>query len=123
MIVLILTLLFTKHLIFDFVYQPPYQWQNKGTYGHWGGLVHTGQHVIATWLVLIPFISIHLCALLCALEALIHYHMDWFKMMYNKKKGWNATTHTQFWILTGIDQWVHSMTYIIMIYFIINSYN
>jgi hypothetical protein len=114
-IILLLALLFTKHLVFDFIYQPPYQWQNKGTYGHLGGIIHTGQHVIASWCILLFFTTLPLCALLCATEALIHYHMDWFKMWYNKKKGWGATTHNEFWILTGIDQWVHAMTYILMV--------
>jgi hypothetical protein len=38
--------------------------------------------------------------------------MDWFKMWYNKKKGWGPTTHNEFWVLTGIDQWVHALTYL-----------
>jgi hypothetical protein len=45
-------------------------------------------------------------------EFLVHYHMDWFKMWYNKKKGWGPTTHNEFWVLTGIDQWVHALTYL-----------
>jgi len=47
-------------------------------------------------------------------EFLIHYHMDWFKMSYNKKKGWGPTTHEEFWFLTGIDQWVHALTYLLI---------
>lgn len=111
----LLALLFTKHLIFDFIYQPPYQWQNKGTYGHWGGLIHSGQHMIATLMILPFFTSLHLCALLCVTEMAIHYHMDWFKMWYNAKKGWKCNTHNEFWILTGIDQWVHAMTYVLIV--------
>lgn len=35
--------LFTKHFIVDFPLQAfPYQYQNKGTYGHPGGLLHSG---------------------------------------------------------------------------------
>jgi hypothetical protein len=54
---LLLFLLFTKHLILDFLYQPPYQWKNKGTYGHLGGIVHAGQHALATFSVLLFFTS------------------------------------------------------------------
>ena len=46
----------------------------------------------------------------------IHYHMDWFKMKYNKLKGWTATTHNEFWILLGVDQLVHSLTYVLIVY-------
>jgi hypothetical protein len=108
----LLFLLFTKHLIFDFVYQPPYQWQNKGTYGHLGGIVHSGQHAIATLVLLPYFTSIGVALFLATLEFVIHYHMDWFKMWYNKKKGWGPATHNEFWVLTGIDQWVHALTYL-----------
>lgn len=114
----LLALLFTKHFVFDFVYQPPYQWQNKGTYGHWGGLVHTGQHVLATFFILLFFTSLPVTLVICAIEFLIHYHMDWFKMNLNKKKGWGATTHNEFWVLTGFDQYVHAMTYILIGYLI-----
>lgn len=114
--IILAALLFTKHLVFDFLYQPPYQWQNKGTYGHWGGLVHAAQHGIATWLILLLYNPFHLSGpqiwLLALAETLIHYHMDWFKMWLNKRKGWTATTHNEFWILTGVDQYVHSMTYV-----------
>jgi hypothetical protein len=54
---LLMLLLTIKHFIFDFLYQPPYQWQNKGTYGHWGGLVHSGQHALSTFLILLFFVG------------------------------------------------------------------
>lgn len=112
----LLTLLTVKHFVFDFLYQPPYQWQNKGTYGHWGGLVHSGQHMLASFVILLFFASVPLAALIALGEFIIHYHMDWFKMNLNKRKGWTATTHSEFWILTGFDQFVHSLTYIGMTY-------
>jgi hypothetical protein len=104
--------LFTKHLLLDFIYQPPYQWQNKGTYGHPGGLIHAGQHSLATYWLLLWVTSPWYAAFLAAGEFGIHYHMDWFKMWYNKKKGWGPTTHEEYWWLTGIDQYVHALTYL-----------
>lgn len=107
-----LTLLVLKHFIFDFLYQPPYQWQNKGTYGHLGGLIHSGQHALATFFLTLLFASPLFAAGLALAEFIIHYHMDWFKMNYNKKKGWTATTHNEFWVLLGFDQLVHTLTYV-----------
>ncbi len=112
-VIILLALLSIKHFVFDFLYQPPYQWQNKGTYGHLGGIVHSGQHVVATFIILL-FFAPALAGWLAVMEFLIHYHMDWFKMWYNAKKGWGATTHNQFWILTGFDQLIHSLTYILI---------
>ena len=116
----ILTALFVKHFLADFAYQPPYQWQNKGTYGHPGGLVHTGQHVLLTVLVLFAFgIGLPIIAAIAVGEALIHYHTDWAKMNINKHYGWGATTHNEFWILTGADQLAHALTYIAMAMYIV----
>lgn len=113
---LLLTLLTVKHFLLDFVYQPPYQWKNKGTYGHLGGIVHAGQHSLAT-LVLLCFFTHPVAALwLAVMEFFIHYHMDWFKMNLNARKGWKCNTHNEFWILTGFDQLVHALTYIGIVY-------
>lgn len=109
----ILTALLVKHFIADFLYQPPYQWQNKGTYGHPGGLVHTGQHVLLTAIILACFgIAVPAIAGVVVFEALVHYHMDWAKMQLNAAKGWKCNTHNEFWILTGFDQLVHALTYL-----------
>lgn len=115
--VIVMTVLSIKHFILDFLYQPPRMWQNKGTYGHIGGIEHSGYHALATMAIL--FILIHWLALsplailyLGLAEFIVHYHMDWFKMNYNKKKGWTATTHNQFWILLGVDQLIHMLTYL-----------
>ncbi len=112
--------LFTKHLVFDFIYQPPYQWKNKGTYGHWGGIVHAGQHALFTNFILFWVFNVSWpIAFGCTVfEFIIHYHMDWLKMWYNKKKGWGPTTHNEFWVLTGIDQYVHALTYLAIALFV-----
>lgn len=108
---IILLLLFTKHFIIDFPLQKPYQYLNKGTYGHPGGLLHSGLHGAATWLCLVwfaPFLSI----VLGVVDFIVHYHIDWAKMNLNAKMGWGANTHEQFWWLLGFDQYLHALTYI-----------
>ena len=46
------------------------------------------------------------------IDMFIHYHIDWAKMNLNAKLGWGPTTHEQFWWLLGLDQFLHSLTYI-----------
>ena len=49
--------LLVKHAVADFYLQTPYQYLNKGIYGHPGGLLHSGIHVALTplvYLVLVP---------------------------------------------------------------------
>jgi hypothetical protein len=109
-----LTLLFIKHFIVDFLLQNPYQWQNKGTYGHPGGLLHAGLHGVATLLILVFFTEIELALFLAMTDAIIHYHIDWAKMNLNKKFGYTPADE-KFWWLLGLDQLLHSLTYILIV--------
>lgn len=109
--ILLMTLLLVKHFIWDFFYQPPYMWQNKGTFGHWGGIAHSGIHALTTYVILY-FLSPEYALLLALGEFVIHYLTDWAKMNINRIKGWGATTHNEFWQLTGLDQLVHQLTYV-----------
>jgi Protein of unknown function (DUF3307) len=107
----LITCLFIKHFFVDFPLQKPYQWMNKGTYGHFGGILHALLHGVTTALVLMwyaPYTSI----VLGLIDAVVHYHIDWAKMNINKQCGWKADTHEEFWWLLGVDQLLHALTYI-----------
>ena len=111
--ILLLTLLFLKHFIVDFPLQKPYQWQNKGTYGHMGGILHSGLHGIGTLLILVFFIELELALFLAMTDAIVHYHIDWAKMNLNKKFRYTPANE-KFWWLLGLDQLLHSLTYILI---------
>lgn len=104
-----------KHLIVDWLWQPPYEWQNKGTYGHMGGIVHSMKNAIGTAICFIPFFGIIPSLMVLMIDFICHYHIDWAKMNINKKMGWTATTHNEFWMLTGTDQFLHQLTYLLLI--------
>ena len=109
----LLLALFTKHFIVDFPLQGPFQYKNKGTYGHTGGILHAYLHGLGTWICFAFFTNY---AILYGLaDMVIHYHIDWAKMNINKKTGWGPTTHEQFWWLLGADQFLHALTYIVMV--------
>jgi hypothetical protein len=108
---ILLTLLFTKHFIVDFPLQKPYQWMNKGTYGHLGGVLHACLHGVFTFVCIYWYAPIAAWYLAFA-DMIIHYHIDWAKMNINKQYGWGANTHEEFWWLLGLDQYLHAVTYI-----------
>lgn len=110
-ILLLLTLFAVKHFVVDFPLQRPFQWKNKGTYGHLGGIEHSGLHGIATLVILFLFTSPWLALVISSAEAVIHYHIDWLKMNLNRTMGWKPDTHPEFWTLLGLDQFAHTMTY------------
>lgn len=113
-IVLLLALFGIKHFVIDFPLQKAYQYQNKGTYGHPGGLFHAGLHGIGTWFCLF-WINPFWATLMAVFDAFVHYHIDWAKMRLNAYFGWGPTTHEEFWILLGFDQLLHWLTYVLII--------
>lgn len=108
-------LLFTKHFIIDFPLQPKYQYSNKGTYGHPGGLLHSGLHALGTLLVLFWFVNPVTALVLALVDGVLHYHIDWAKVNLNAKLGYGPTTHEEFWWLLGLDQYLHSVTYVFIV--------
>lgn len=120
----LLILLQIKHFICDFPLQKPYQYLNKGTYGHNGGVLHAGIHGVGTFLALfvaaIVFKSNDLLIfemfLFAVIDAYIHYHIDWGKVKINKHYGWKCDNSEKFWYLLGFDQLLHQLTYILIIF-------
>lgn len=111
-------LLFLKHFIVDFPLQTKYQWSNKGTYLHPGGLLHSGLHGLGTYFVFLayaPFASIFLALI----DFVVHYHIDWAKMNLNSKMGWGPHTSEKFWWLLGLDQFLHALTYIGLVWLVV----
>lgn len=127
----LLILFQAKHFVFDFLYQPPWQYKNKGTFGHPGGIAHAVQHGLATWAILVfavpefCFDSFNFCIVpgaltLSLIETVIHYFVDLSKMKLNAALGWGPTTTDNFWRLLGFDQFLHQITYVWIIWFVSN---
>jgi len=116
----LLILLQVKHFACDFPLQWKYQYANKGTYGHPGGFLHVGIHMIGTLIVLaisMPKFPVG-AGFILAVEAVAHYHIDWAKMNINAKMGWGPLTHERFWWLLGFDQLLHQLTYVWMLWMV-----
>jgi hypothetical protein len=120
-ILLVLLLLTIKHFVVDFLLQNKFQWSNKGTYGHFGGVLHAALHGIGTYLCFLPFLSNGEAYISGLIDGFIHYHIDWTKMNINKRMGWTPTTHEQFWWLLGLDQLLHSLTYLAIVWHLTRS--
>ena len=110
----ILILLF-KHLVLDFFLQTPYQYKNKGTYGHPGGILHAGLHALGTasvflWIAPSPRLAL---AIMVG-EFVVHYHVDWTKEQINKRLQLTAD-NAPFWWTLGVDQFLHNATYVAIV--------
>jgi hypothetical protein len=108
--------LMLKHAVADFYLQTPYQYLNKGTYGHPGGCIHAGIHAVLTpfvYLVLVPS-SLLLVLAITIGEFAVHYHVDWMKEQVLHRNGWTAHDRG-FWYALGTDQLVHGLTYLLIV--------
>lgn len=134
MILFMLALFQLKHLICDFILQGPYQYRNKGTYGHPGGLLHVTIHCVGTFLAMCIYVLVRYKSSLgmftpsvvpeifvwthwvIVIEAVIHYHMDWAKVQIGNYFNWKPTNSEYYWWFLGFDQFVHQITYILMVF-------
>ncbi len=105
-----------KHFLGDFVLQTAWQVRTKGIYGHVGGLVHSGIHILGTIPILIYLdVSAGAAAIILIGEFAVHYHMDWLKANIDRVYQW-GTQSQRYWILFGVDQLVHQLTYLAIVY-------
>lgn len=114
-ILLSLMLIQIKHLLIDFVWQTPYECQNKGTYGHLGGISHAGKNALGTGLAIAAgfwmTLPLPVVAAVIAADFVIHYHIDVVKMKLNRLWGLKPEDR-KFWWLLGADQALHQLTYL-----------
>ena len=101
--------LLVKHAVADFYLQTPYQYCNKGIYGHPGGFLHAGIHIALTLPVylILPPASFIVGALILAGEFVVHYHVDWAKEQVMKRSGWTwrwrfTAASARTWALTAL---------------------
>lgn len=113
LILVAIAVLMTKHAAADFFLQTTYQYRNKGTYGHPGGLLHSAVHIALTplvYLVLAP-VSLLLALAIALGEFLIHYHLDWAKEQLGQRLQLTPQSKG-FWVALGADQLLHGLTYV-----------
>jgi hypothetical protein len=104
-----------KHFIADFVLQTPYQFLNKGKYGHPGGVIHAAIHALGSiiaFLVIRP--SLALGAAIVIGEFIAHYHIDGLKERTVKVNQW-VFPQSEFWWTFGADQALHQVTYVVIV--------
>jgi hypothetical protein len=109
-VTVLLSLLFLKHFLFDWVFQTESEIQHKGRYLDSKGVTHSIKHGIGTFLVF-SLTSVPLAVSLGLLDTLIHYHIDFLKQNLTSKLELSPKDK-MFWNLIGLDQFLHSLTYV-----------
>lgn len=111
-----------KHFIADFAMQNSYMYLNKGNFRHPGGYLHAFIHAYLSLFILWALqIDMRVAWCLALLEFVAHYVIDWGKVNINKATGWGPTNSEEYWVLLGFDQFLHSLTYIGMVWYSLRS--
>ncbi len=111
---LVVLVLEVKHFVFDYPLQTHYQLKYKEVYGHPGGILHAGLHVLGTgaaFLVITPPLAIGVAIL--AGEFLVHYHIDWGKGQVVRRSAVTVADNGYWWAI-GADQLLHHVTYLVI---------
>lgn len=105
--------LIIKHFVCDFPLQAfPYMYKNKGDYGHPGGILHSLIHMIGMFIVVYYVTStLQFAIVACLIDFAVHYHIDWAKMNISRLYNLKPDNSEWFWILLGVDQLLHYLTY------------
>ena len=113
---LLLVLLQVKHLLADFFFQTQKMLAGRDEYMHVGRMQHAGLH--ATFSVFCLFVvgaPVGFILILCAVEGVLHYHIDWAKGLHSAKTKYTPTD-AGYWRAFGTDQLLHQLTYVVMIW-------
>ncbi len=105
-----------KHYIADYFLQPGWMLAGKGNIFHPGGYAHAGLHALLSLIVLVGAgTPIGLALALFAAEFVLHYALDYSKAAYSRGVHLDNRP-ARFWALHGMDQLLHQLTYVAMIY-------
>lgn len=115
-LLVLLCLLQAKHMFADYFLQTKIMLDGRETYVHFGRALHAGVHVVGSVLVF-AVMGAPLAFILPVVlaEWVVHYHIDWLKGRYTAIQKLTPAD-AAFWRAAGVDQALHQLTYVIMIW-------
>ncbi|MDW3222069.1 MAG: DUF3307 domain-containing protein [Paracoccaceae bacterium] len=115
-ILILMCLLQVKHMLGDYFLQTRIMLDGRDTYAHLGRFVHAGVHAAGSALAFILIgAKIGFILPVILLEWAIHFHIDWWKGRHTSVQ--NLTPQdAAYWRVCGMDQALHQLTYVVMIW-------
>ncbi|ABG31904.1 DUF3307 domain-containing protein [Roseobacter denitrificans] len=115
-LIVLLCLLQAKHMFADYFLQTRSMLGGRDIYLHQGRFLHAGVHAAGSALAfLIMGTPVMLILLVAVGEWIAHYHIDWAKGRYTARQNLTPDD-AAYWRATGVDQALHQLTYIIMLW-------
>lgn len=115
-ILLLFSLLQVKHLLADFYFQTLWMLTGRDQYFHLGRTAHSAIHAALSVLVFALFSTPPVWLLILFVgEFIVHFHVDFWKARENVVKGLTPED-AAFWRAMGLDQALHHLTGVVMIW-------
>lgn len=115
-IFLLLCLLQIKHMFADYFLQTPRMLSGRGEYLHLGRAQHAGVHALGSVVSLVLVgANTWFIIWIVVLEWIVHFNIDWGKARWSENRGYGPT-HAGFWRAAGLDQALHHLTYVAMVW-------
>lgn len=115
-LILLLCLLQIKHMFADYFLQTRVMLDGRDQYLHFGRFLHAGVHAVGS-LIVFAIIGAPMSFVLPLIVAewVVHFHVDWWKGRYTSDRQLTPADAT-YWRASGIDQALHQLTYVAMIW-------
>lgn len=115
-IMVLLCLFQIKHMFADYFLQTRRMLDGRSEYWHLGRAQHAGVHALGSILaLLIVGTSFGFIIVLALLEWVVHFNIDYGKARVTKKLMLRPD-QASFWRAAGMDQCLHQLTYVAMIW-------
>ncbi|WP_300055342.1 DUF3307 domain-containing protein [uncultured Roseobacter sp.] len=115
-LLILLCLLQVKHMLADYFLQTRWMLEGRGRYLHMGTFVHAGIHAGGSVLAFsLVGASLAFVLPVVLLEWAVHFHIDWWKGRHTSTQDLTPAD-PGYWRASGIDQALHQLTYIGMIW-------
>jgi hypothetical protein len=117
----LLTLLFIKHFLADFVFQTEWMVRGKGSESGWFTplLAHAGVHQLFTTTILLFFIEPFVAISVGVVENWLHITIDRVKASPDLLGRYSRIDKPAFWNALGADQLAHALTYIAIAHYVL----
>lgn len=115
-LLILLCLIQVKHMLADYFLQTKSMLEGRGQYLHLGTFVHAGIHAAGSFIALsLVGAPVSFVVPVVLLEWAVHFHIDWWKGRHTTHQKLTPSD-SGYWRASGVDQALHQLTYIGMIW-------
>ena len=115
-LLVLLCLLQIKHMLGDYFLQTRMMLDGRDQYAHLGRFLHAGVHATGSFIAfLVIGAPVAFIVPLVLAEWAVHFHIDWWKGRHTSDQNLTPAD-AGYWRASGVDQALHQLTYIAMIW-------